>query len=122
MQRNDITIKDIAELANVGVSTVSRVMNNHPDVSEKTRQRVKKIIALYGYIPNASAQNLKIAESNNIGVLIKAAFSPFFSTMIDIIEAHIVKQGYSMVLMKVGISEDEIKKAERLLRKSACPG
>jgi LacI family transcriptional regulator len=122
MQRNDITIKDIAELANVGVSTVSRVMHDHPDVSEKTRERVKKIISLYGYIPNASAQNLKIAESNNIGVLIKAAFSPFFSTMIDTIEAIIVKKGYSMVLMKVGISEDEIKKAELLVKEKRLSG
>ena len=86
MYRGNITIKDIAELANVSVSTVSRVMNNHPDVSGKTRDRVNKIIGLYGYIPNASAQNLKIAESNNIGVLVKAAFSPFFTSMITIIE------------------------------------
>jgi len=122
MQRSNITIKDIAELANVAVSTVSRVMNDHPDVSEKTRERVKKIIGLYGYIPNASAQNLKIAESNNIGVLIKAAFSPFFTTMIDIIEAQIVKSGYSMVLMKVGISEDEIKRAELLVKEKRLSG
>lgn len=122
MHRNDITIKDIAELANVGVSTVSRVMNDHPEVSEKTRERVKKIISLYGYIPNASAQNLKIAESHNIGILIKAAFSPFFTTMIEIIEAYIVKQGYSMVLMKVGVSEDEIKRAEMLVKDKRLSG
>jgi len=122
MQRNDITIKDIAELANVAVSTVSRVMNDHPDVSEKTRERVKKIISLYGYIPNASAQNLKIGESHNIGVLIKAAFSPLFTSMVEIIEAHIVKKGYSMVLVQVGIFEDEIKRAEFLVKEKRLSG
>jgi len=122
MYRGNITIKDIAELANVSVSTVSRVMNNHPDVSGKTRDRVSKIIGLYGYIPNASAQNLKIAESNNIGVLVKAAFSPFFTSMITIIEELLVNKGYSMVLIQVGITEDEITRAELLVKEKRLSG
>jgi LacI family transcriptional regulator len=54
-----INIRDIARIAGVGVSTVSRVINNHPDVKEQTRERVLEIIRENNYIPNNSARNLK---------------------------------------------------------------
>lgn len=54
-----INIRDIARIAGVGVSTVSRVINNHPDVKEQTRERVLEVIRENNYIPNNSARNLK---------------------------------------------------------------
>ena len=93
-----INIKDIAKIAGVGVSTVSRVINNHPDVKEQTRERVLDIIRENNYIPNNSARNLKKNNTNNIGVLIKGVFNPFFSEMLDSISKRISKAGYSMIL------------------------
>ena len=55
----NLNIKDIAKIAGVGVSTVSRVLNNHPDVKDKTREKVLEVIEEYNYIPNNSARNLK---------------------------------------------------------------
>lgn len=72
-----INIRDIARIAGVGVSTVSRVINNHPDVKEQTRERVLEIIRENNYIPNNSARNLKKNNTKNIGVLIKGVFNPF---------------------------------------------
>lgn len=69
-----INIRDIARIAGVGVSTVSRVINNHPDVKEQTRERVLEVIRENNYIPNNSARNLKKNNTNNIGVLIKGGF------------------------------------------------
>jgi len=63
LKKVKINIKDIAKLANVSVATVSRVINENPNVSEKTRRRVLKIIQEYDYYPSASAQNLSKSKT-----------------------------------------------------------
>ncbi len=93
-----MNIGDIARLAGVGVSTVSRVINNHPDVKESTRERVWEIIKQNNYIPNNSARILKQNNTKNIGVLVKGVFNPFFSQMINVIGNIIDRSGYTMIL------------------------
>ena len=58
-----ITIKEVAKLCGVGVSTVSRAINNHPDINPETKQKILDIIKEYNYVPNNSARNLKRADS-----------------------------------------------------------
>jgi len=58
LRKVKINIRDIARLANVSVATVSRVINGSPNVSEKTRKKVLKIIQEYDYHPSAFAQKL----------------------------------------------------------------
>lgn len=93
-----MNIKDIAALAKVGVSTVSRVINNHPDVKDETRQRVQEIIKEYNYIPNNSARVLKQLNTRNIGILVKGVFNPFFSEILKIISTDVERAGYTMIL------------------------
>lgn len=93
-----MNIKDIAAIANVGVSTVSRVLNNHPDVNERTRERVLKIIKENNYIPNNSARILKQSKTKNIGILVKGVFNPFFSEILKIVSVGIQDAGYTMIL------------------------
>lgn len=93
-----MNIKDIARICGVGVSTVSRVLNNHPDVKKETRDRVLDVIKEYNYIPNNSARILKSNNTNQIGVLVKGVFNPFFSEMVQIIEEKLHSYGYSMIL------------------------
>lgn len=95
-----MNIKDIARLAGVGVSTVSRVINEHPDVKDETREKILKIIKESNYIPNNSARILKKNNTNNIGVLVKGVFNPFFSEMINIIGNRINEAGYTMILQQ----------------------
>ena len=95
-----MNIKDIAELAQVGVSTVSRVLNNHPDVKDSTRQNVLEIIKETNYIPNNSARILKQHYTKNIGILVKGVFNPFFSQMTDIIGKIINENGYTMIVQQ----------------------
>lgn len=107
-----MNINDIAKLAEVGIGTVSRVINNHPDVKDKTREKVLKIIRDSNYIPNNSARNLKKSNSNDIGVLVRGVFNPFFFEMIDIINKEINKSGNSMILRQTDYSlkgDDEVK-------------
>jgi len=93
-----MNIKDIAAIANVGVSTVSRVLNNHPDVNDRTRERVLKIIKENNYIPNNSARILKQSNTKNIGILVKGVFNPFFSEILKIVSIGIQNAGYTMIL------------------------
>lgn len=93
-----MNIKDIAKLAQVGVSTVSRVLNNHPDVKESTRKKILKIIRESNYIPNNSARILKQHNTKNIGILVKGVFNPFFSEMINIIGKIVNEHGYTMIV------------------------
>lgn len=93
-----MNIGDIARLAGVGVSTVSRVINNHADVKESTREKIWEIIKENNYIPNNSARILKQNNTKNIGVLVKGVFNPFFSQMINVIGNIIDKSGYTMIL------------------------
>ncbi|EJT5916473.1 LacI family DNA-binding transcriptional regulator [Clostridium perfringens] len=95
-----MNIKDIARLAGVGVSTVSRVINDHPDVKDETREKILKIIKESNYIPNNSARILKKNNTNNIGVLVKGVFNPFFSEMINIIGNRINEAGYTIILQQ----------------------
>ena len=93
-----MNIKDIAAIAKVGVSTVSRVLNNHPDVSEETRKRVLQVIKENNYIPNNSARILKQSNTKNIGILVKGVFNPFFSEILKLVSVDIQAAGYTMIL------------------------
>ena len=95
-----MNIKDIAKLAGVGVSTVSRVLNNHPDVKQSTREKVLEVIKESNYIPNNSARILKQINTKNIGVLVKGVFNPFFSEIVNNIGSAISKSEYTMVLQQ----------------------
>lgn len=93
-----MNIKDIAAIARVGVSTVSRVLNNHPDVNDETRKRVLEIIKENNYIPNNSARILKQSNTRNIGILVKGVFNPFFSEILKLVSVGIENAGYTMIL------------------------
>lgn len=117
-----ITIKDIARLCGVGVSTVSRAINNHPDINEETKQMILETIQKYNYVPNNSAKNLRRAESKTIAVLVKGISNPFFADMIQIFEREISKKKYSFVLQHVEEDEDEVDVAIQLEKEKRLKG
>lgn len=120
----NLNIKDIAKIAGVGVSTVSRVINNHQDVKAETREKVLQIIKEYNYIPNNSARNLKRSDSKNIGVLVKGIHNPFFSKIVQSIEQRIDEEGYSLILhYSTGdCSENDIEVAIELIKEKKLKG
>lgn len=93
-----INIKDIAKAAGVGVSTVSRVLNDQPDVSEKTKIKVLQVIDKLNYVPNNSARNLKRNKTNHIGVFVIGEYSTFLSEVIETVEKRISASGNTLVL------------------------
>ncbi len=117
-----ITIKEIAKICGVGVSTVSRAINNHPDINQETRDKVMDAIARYGYVPNNAARNLKRSDGRTIAVLVKGITNPFFSDMIEVFESEIVKRGYSLILQHVEERQDEIDVAIMLEKEKRLNG
>lgn len=111
-----ITIKDIAEKSGVGISTVSRVINNTGYVSDEIRQRVMRVVRELNYTPNANARNLKANESKNIALLVKGITNPFFNKMIRIIEEKIALRGYALFIQNVDDHTNELDLAIREAR------
>lgn len=118
----ETTIKDIAKICGVAVSTVSRAINNHPDINEDTKKLIMKTIKEYNYIPNNSARNLKRSESNTIAVLIKGISNPFFNNMIKVFENEIQRKKYSFLLHRVEEHQDEIEIALLLEKEKRLKG
>lgn len=104
-----MTIKDIARLCGVSISTVSRVLNDRPDVSEENRRKVLAVIESSNYIPNNSARDLVKTKSEAIGLVVRGVSNPFYTDIIHAIEACITARGYTMVMQQIGSGEDEVK-------------
>lgn len=122
MPADEITIKDIARICGVGVSTVSRAINDHPDINPETKQMIKDAIERYGYVPNNSARNLKRTDTTTIAILVKGITNPFFSDMIKVIEDKAMKRGYTVVLRHVEYGEDEVDTALELTKERRLKG
>lgn len=118
----EITIKDIAKQCGVGISTVSRALNNHPDINPETRKKILEVIEETGFIPNNSARNLKRTDARCIAVLVKGITNPFFSNMIQIIEEETQRNKYALVLRHVEAQEDEIDVALELEKEKRLRG
>ena len=116
------TIKDIAKICGVGVSTVSRAINNHPDINPETKEKIMNTIKEYGYVPNNSARNLKRVDAKAIAVLVKGIANPFFANMIKIIEEECKRKRYSMELQHIEADEDEVDVAQKIVKEKRLRG
>ncbi len=116
------TIKDIAKICGVGVSTVSRAINNHPDINSETKEKIMNAIREYGYVPNDSARNLKRADAKAVAVLIKGIANPFFTNMITVIEQECKKRHYAMELSHIEADEDEVDVAQKVVKEKRLRG
>lgn len=117
-----ITIKDIARICGVGPSTVSRALNNHPDINQETKQKILDAVEQYGFVPNNSARNLKITATNNIAILVKGMSNPFFMNMIEMMEDDIRRAKYYMELRRVDEKTDEVEVAIELIKEKKLQG
>ena len=117
-----ITIKDIAKICNVGISTVSRAINDDPGINKNTQERILKVIEEYHYVPNNSARNLKMTESNTIALLIKGIDNQFFQGMLKIYEEELKKIEYSFLIHAVGENQDDASVALELAKEKRLKG
>ena len=118
----NVTIKDIARICGVGVSTVSRAMNNHPDINQETKDMIMQAIEQNNYVPNNSARNLKRTDAKAIAVLVKGISNPLFNRMIKVIEQVTQKEKYELVLQHVDDNQDEVTVAIELEKEKRLRG
>ncbi len=91
-----VTIKDIARVAQVSHSTVSRALSGHQGIPAETAERIKKIASELGYVPSAVARGLKTSRSQALGIIVTRIDDPFFSEILQGIEDVFQEVGYSL--------------------------
>ena len=100
-------MKDVAALANVGVGTVSRVLNSSGSVKESTRRKVEAAMKELNYIPNAYARGLKMNKTNTVALIIPTIWHPFFSEFAYYVESNLAEHKYKMLLCNSDVSSDK---------------
>lgn len=99
------TIKDVARLSGVSLTTVSRVVNGSEKVTQKTRDKVNKAIQELGYFPNNAARSLVKKQTDSIAVLLRNIYDPFFSDLICGIEDASLELGRNVIFCSLGKDE-----------------
>lgn len=121
-EKKPCTIRDIAREAKVGISTVSRAINNDPRIKAETKERVLAIVRKRNFVPNMSARNLQARETNNIGILVRGIENSFFQTMYKGFETELGRRGYTPVLHAVEEDEAIVDEALTLEREKRLKG
>ena len=94
------TLKQIAKELNVSVSTVSKALNDSPEISEQTKIRIKEYAKLKNYKPNVIGLNLKNRSTKTIGVIIPTMVHHFFSLVLNGILEEAEKRGYLVIILQ----------------------
>jgi len=116
------TIRELAALCGVAVSTVSRAINGHPEVSPETRRRIVEMAKKHDYVANSSARSLKARSTNVIAVLVQGGLSPIFLPMIRMFEERIEKTGFSLMLTFISDEDAEAGAIARIVRDRKISG
>lgn len=116
------TLKKIAETLGISVSTVSRALKKHPDISAATRQKVMDLAQTLDYEPNASAVQLRTRNSKLFGILVPSISNYFYESFIAAIEEAGRKNGYSIIILQSG-NDPEIEQVNlKLFRQNRISG
>ncbi|WP_066893576.1 LacI family DNA-binding transcriptional regulator [Clostridium nigeriense] len=116
MENKNITIKDIAEMAGVAKSTVSRYLNGGR-ISESTSEKIKVIIEKYNYEPNAFAQSLKAKKTKFVGIIAPCLDSAVTSKTIMAMDEELRNRGYNSLILNTSLNRDiEVDNIENLSR------
>lgn len=112
---NHVTMKDIAKKAQVSVNTVSRALNDKPDISETTKEKIQEIAKQLNYKRNILARNLRTTKTKTIGVVISDNSNPFFAKVLKGIQDATNGQGYQIILCNTEEKYEKEEEAVRLL-------
>ena len=112
----NMTIKDIARISGCSVSTISRVINNRPDVRPETKERVLEVMREAGFVPNTNARQLKIQQSRSLVFVVKGTRNIFFSDFLVQLQRAATLYGYNGIVSYLDENANEIEAAEKILR------
>ena len=109
-----MTIKDIAKESGYAVGTVSRVLNNHPDVSEKARKTIMAVVEKHHFKLNSNAKHLKQQASSGIAIIVKGSQNMLFASIVERLQRLISEKKYASFIYYIGEEENEVERAERV--------
>lgn len=117
-----LTILDIAKLAGVGKSTISRVLTNDPKVKPQTREKVERIIRESGYVPSKSAQSMRGGSQKVIGVIISRLDSPSENRAVGTMLNALYSAGYDVVIMESQFDPEKTNEHLNVLKRRNVDG
>ena len=111
-----MTIKDLSAQTGYSVGTVSRVLNNQPNVSEKARKVILEAAAESGFQLNANAKQLKQSHSNSVLVVVRGTSNEMFSSLMESIQARIATTPHQLIVDYIDENSNEVSRAIQLCR------
>jgi len=117
-----MTIKDLAAKTGYAVGTVSRVLNNHPNVSEKARTAILAAVAESGFQLNQNAKQLKQSHANSILVILKGSGNILFAQMLEVIQTALHETRYPLHVDYLHGADNEVRRAKVLIREKNALG
>lgn len=121
-KRLNMTIKDLAIRTGYAVGTVSRALNDHPNVSEKARQTILKAARESGFELNVNAKQLKQQHSNTILVVVKGIGNELFAEMVETIQSLVSRTRYQLSVDYMDEDSNEVIRAIQLCREKKPQG
>ena len=115
------TIREVARRAGVALSSVSRVLNDHPEVSDSMRGRVLEAIAELGYEPNLVASGLRRGSSRTVGFIVSDLRNPLFASIFTAAQGELSRRGYAAVITTSNSDADRDAEMARVLRRFEGP-
>lgn len=109
-----MTIKDLARETGYSVGTISRVLNNHPNVSDKAKKTILEAVERSGFILNTSAKDLKQQYSDNILVIVKGNSNELFASLVEAVQALFMDTKYTLVTDFLDEEDNEVLRARQL--------
>ena len=116
------TIRDVAKLAGVSVTTVSRVLNHRPDVNAATREKVERVMAECNFVGNASARSLKQLDGDVAALILRGRSNIFLSQLAEMMLQFAGETGVSFLLETIDEKADEFQTALRLTHEKRARG
>ena len=111
-----MTIKDIARESGYAVGTVSRVLNDHPDVSREAREKILAVIEANHFTPNSNAKHLKQQISSGIAIIVKGTRNMLFAGVLELLQTELFSRGYRFFVTYIDEADNEIRQAKLLCR------
>ncbi len=113
-----MTIRDIARQSGYGVTTVSRVLNDQPNVSDAARKAILEVVRQTDFHLNSNAKRLKQQTSTGIAVVVKGSNNMLFSSILERLQSLLLDTGYSCLINYVDEDADEVEEASRICREA----
>lgn len=113
----DVTLKKLSDMLHLSISTVSRALKDHPDISQETRIKVKELAEVLEYEPNAYAIHLRTNNSKEFGIIVPTISNYFYHSFISSVEEEARHYGYSVIILQScddpAIEQENLKKCKQ---------